>query len=67
MLGHSIDVSPLIKSIQDLSTAAQEINIEKEVMSISSTFLTKSTSKKLAFTGLCAGGNKWSFESERGQ
>ncbi|XP_048623383.1 probable glutamate carboxypeptidase LAMP1 isoform X2 [Brassica napus] len=30
MLGHSIDISPLIKSIQDLSTAAQEINIEKE-------------------------------------
>ncbi|KAG5376555.1 hypothetical protein IGI04_041151 [Brassica rapa subsp. trilocularis] len=29
-LGHSIDISPLIKSIQDLSTAAQEINIEKE-------------------------------------
>lgn len=37
-LGHSIDISPLIKSIQDLSTAAQEINIEKEVMSISSIF-----------------------------
>ncbi|KAJ0243888.1 PA domain-containing protein [Hirschfeldia incana] len=30
-LGHSsIDVSPLIKSIQDLSTAAQKINKEKE-------------------------------------
>lgn len=30
-LGHSIDVSPLIKSIEDLYTAAQRINIEKEV------------------------------------
>ncbi|KAJ0238639.1 glutamate carboxypeptidase LAMP1 [Hirschfeldia incana] len=29
-LGHGIDVSPLLKSIQDLSTAAQMINIEKE-------------------------------------
>ncbi|KAL0729683.1 hypothetical protein Bca4012_025776 [Brassica carinata] len=29
-LDHSIDVSPLIKSIQDLYTAAQGINIEKE-------------------------------------
>ncbi|ESQ41988.1 hypothetical protein EUTSA_v10012881mg [Eutrema salsugineum] len=29
-LGHSIDVSPLIKSIQDLSTAARGINIEKK-------------------------------------
>uniref|UniRef100_A0A1J3JDE9 glutamate carboxypeptidase II n=1 Tax=Noccaea caerulescens TaxID=107243 RepID=A0A1J3JDE9_NOCCA len=29
-LGHGIDVSPLIKSIQDLYTAAQGINIEKE-------------------------------------
>ncbi|XP_010493051.1 PREDICTED: probable glutamate carboxypeptidase 2 isoform X1 [Camelina sativa] len=29
-LGHSIDVSPLIKSIEDLSTAAQGINKEKE-------------------------------------
>ena len=38
MLGQTVDVSPLIKSIQDLSTAAQEINIEKEVMSISSIF-----------------------------
>ncbi|KAF8080763.1 hypothetical protein N665_0923s0003 [Sinapis alba] len=29
-LGHSIDISPLIKSIQDLSTAGQRIHIEKE-------------------------------------
>lgn len=29
-LGHGIDVSPLTKSIQDLYTAAQGINIEKE-------------------------------------
>ncbi|KAG2300097.1 hypothetical protein Bca52824_036569 [Brassica carinata] len=30
LVGHGIDVSPLIKSIQDLSTAAEKINIEKE-------------------------------------
>lgn len=30
-LGHNIDVYPLIKSIEDLSTAAQYIHIEKEV------------------------------------
>ncbi|XP_010420791.1 PREDICTED: probable glutamate carboxypeptidase 2 [Camelina sativa] len=29
-LGHTIDVSPLIKSIEDLSTSAQGINKEKE-------------------------------------
>ncbi|VVB17087.1 unnamed protein product [Arabis nemorensis] len=31
-LGHSIDVSPLLKSIENLFTAAQEINIEKEAI-----------------------------------
>ncbi|KAG7609802.1 Peptidase M28 [Arabidopsis suecica] len=31
-LGHSIDVSTLIKSIEDLSTAAKRINIEKEAV-----------------------------------
>lgn len=43
-LGHSIDVSPLIKSIEDLSTAAQRINIEKEVMALG-LHLKKLTSK----------------------
>lgn len=46
-LGHSIDISQLIKSIEDLSMAAKEINIEKKEVWRLFTFLTKRQAKWL--------------------